>query len=135
MTTVAVVALVLAAFIILPPLFAPKSVSLPYAAGDAGSYATGSFSCALFTLQHPAILAGGFVTNASVTLSISQVFNLQTDIVCSQPGGHYYTTGDVDRGTLDVSLPAGSYEVTLSFTNETTTQTWFNVTQSFVATY
>ncbi len=39
------------AFLVLPSVLTPTEVSLPYKAGDAGSYATGSSSNSVSTLQ------------------------------------------------------------------------------------
>ena len=130
-----IVVAVLLAFLVLPPLFAPTSVSL-FKAGLNGSYATGSLSCVVFTLQHAAVLTGSFVTSSSATMSILRVDIPQgEDVLCQNTDSYYYTMGDVNRATLDVPLPAGTYQIAVAFTNDTAVQTWFNITQSFVATY
>jgi hypothetical protein len=125
----------LLAVLLLPTLFAPTSVPLAYKAGNAGSYATGSLSCVVFTLQRAAVLTGSFVTNSSAIMGIARVVNPQDNIACQNPDTYYYTTGDVNQATLNVLLPAGTYLTVVAFTNETTSQTWFNITQSFIATY
>ena len=55
--------------------------------------------------------------------------------MCQNVNGYYYTTGNVNHATLSVPLPAGTYQIAVAFTNDTAVQTWFNITQSFVATY
>ena len=130
-----IVVTVLLGLLVLPALFPPTSVSLPYKAGDVQSYASGSSSCVVFSLQRAAVLTGSFATNSSLTAAISQVSNPQENTVCQNVNGYYYTTGNVNHATLSVVLPAGTYLLVFMFTNDTTAQTSFNVTQSFVATY
>jgi hypothetical protein len=132
---VSIVAISCLAALTLSPLLAPTSVSLPYKAGNAGSYATGSTSFATFTLQHTAVLTGAFVTNASADVNIEQLSMPSALDQCQNLNGYCYTTGDVNHATLDTTLPAGTYKLVVTFTNDTTAQTWFNITQSFVAAY
>lgn len=134
-TTLVVLAVVFIALLALSPILTPSAVSLPYKAGNVGSYATGSSSYVTFTLHRPAVLKGGFVTNASVAITIKQLDMPSALDQCKSISGFCYSSGTVSHGTLDVVLPAGTYRMTLSFNDDTVSQTWFNVTQSFVATY
>jgi hypothetical protein len=134
--TLIVLVSVLLAFLvlssILPPAY-PDSMTL-VKAGNA-SYAMGSSLNGTFTLQHSAVLSGAFVTNASAKVRIQQS-NWQSHVdECQKATNYCYNTGNVNHATLNATLVAGSYHLTVTFTNETTVQTWFNVTQGFVATY
>lgn len=130
----AVVAVTLAIMVV-PSALAPPPNSITLLTAGSSSYATGSSLNGTFTLKHPALVTGAFVTNASATLTIQQS-SFPSDVAeCQTATVHCYTTGSVGRAVVGTSLMPGSYRFTVTFTNSTTDQTWLNVTQSLVATY
>jgi hypothetical protein len=131
------VASILLAFLIFPSILTPPpptSVSL-LKAGD-GSYATGSSLSGSFAFQRAVVVTGAFVTNATVTVRIQQSSYPTDADECqvSAPTLNCYTTGNVSHAILNVTLQQGNYRLIVTFTNDTAVQTWFNVTQGFVAT-
>lgn len=135
--TLIVTASILLAFLVLPSILAPPPpTSVPLLKAGNASYATGS-GLSGNTFQRAVVVTGAFVTDASATVRIQQS-NYPPDVdgcQASAPTPYCYTTGDVSRAILDTTLQAGSYRLLVTFTNDTTVQTWFNVTQGFVATY
>jgi hypothetical protein len=131
-----IVLVIILAFIIFPSAFspAPQPSIVLLREGD-GSYATGSALNGTFALLHTAILTGAFVTNASATVKVQQSSWPSNVDECQKPTLQCYTTGDVNRATINATLLPGNYRLTVIFTNDTTVQTWFNVTQSLGATY
>jgi hypothetical protein len=134
---IVIIALVLSVFLVLPSLLAPPApTSVSFFKMQSASYATGSSIISEnFTLKDSAVLSGAFVTNATATVMIQQSSFPSGSDECRGPTPSCYTTGNVNHATLDGTLQAGSYRVIVTFTNDTTVQTWFNVTAPFVATY
>ncbi len=54
---------------------------------------------------------------------------------CQNIDGYCCTSGNVNRAALDLTLSPGTYNLVVTFTNDSTTLTWFNITQSFIAFY
>ena len=135
LAVVAVIA-ALAVYLILPIVFPPSSVALPFHEGLDASYAYGSCTYAQFSLSRPAMLTGSFVTSASATFYVFQgTESFQGAGGCLGSPTYAYSSGPVRHGNVNVTLDAGTFTVAFVFDNKTNTQTWLNITQSFVAQY
>ncbi len=131
---VAVVSLATYAF--LPTIFPATSLNLPYRMGQDASYAYGSCTYSRFTLQGPATVMGSFVTNGSAAFYIingSQSFPASGGCLGVPPS--VYSTGNVRQALVEANLTAGTYSAAFVFTNQSSGQTWLNITQGFVAVY
>ena len=86
-----------------------------YNVGHYNLWGGGSSSC-LFTITRDGILTGGFHSNATLDFFIQTSDQYQQTSGGSIPTTYVYELKNTSGTTLDVSLPAGSYEIEFYFT-------------------
>jgi hypothetical protein len=127
-----VTALALLAFLVVPATLPRPTTSVTLIKAGNASYALGSSLHGTFVLRHNAVVTGAFVANGGVWLVIQQAGS--HGVECQGSTYYCYNTGNVTNATIDTTLVTGTYEDNVAFPGPNA-QTWFNVTQSLVATY
>jgi len=124
-------------YLLLPTMFPPSTLDLPYRGGYEALGPSGTCTYATFSLYRPALLTGAFVANESTTFFVvdgAQKFEANGG--CLDPGQYEFTTGSTMGSKVNFTLVAGTYTAAFVFgngTNGPTQAAQLTVTQGFVA--